>query len=52
MKAVKRVNGKFWSYEGKIRLQENRQNLADAILSGRSESLMSLSNKELLAFLF
>ncbi len=32
-------------------LQETKQDLADAILSGRSESLMSLSNEELLALL-
>ena len=34
-----------------LELQEAKQDLADAILSGRSESLMSLSSEELLALL-
>ncbi len=34
-----------------LELQEAKQDLADAILEGRSESLMSLSNEELLALL-
>ena len=32
-------------------LQEAKQDLADAILEGRSESLMSLSSEELLSLL-
>ena len=34
-----------------LELQETKQDLADAILEGRSESLMSLSSEELLALL-
>ena len=34
-----------------LELQEAKQDLADAILEGRSESLMSLSSEELLALL-
>lgn len=34
-----------------LELQNAKQDLADAILEGRSESLMSLSNEELLALL-
>ena len=34
-----------------LELQEMKQDLADAILEGRGESLMSLSNEELLALL-
>ena len=34
-----------------LELQEAKKDLADAILEGRSESLMSLSNEELLALL-